>query len=147
MIWLAVAYWLTINTIGVGVIIGSMCSCKQQRDIPSVEKAIPKAEEDSHEEYSPDHFKNMVEENNVDAMNNILKGMSNYFSTRTSNSVYEIRWDTYRKVPFSLLSKTFDEYGIKMFTICDDDFTHKDYCNRYTLRVRIIDKEIGRKKI
>lgn len=143
MIWFAVAYWLTINTIGVGVIIGSMCSCKQQRDIPSVEKAIPKTEDNSHEEYSPDYFKNMVEENNVNAMNSILKGMSNYFSTRTSNSVYEIRWDTYRKVPFSLLSKTFDEYGIKMFTICDDDFTHKDYCSRYTLRVRIIDKDKG----
>lgn len=65
MIWLAVAYWLTINTIGVGVIIGSMCSCKQQREYLSVEKAIPKTEEDSHEEYSPDHFKNMVEENTV----------------------------------------------------------------------------------
>ena len=143
MIWLAVAYWLAINTVGVGVIIGSMSSCKQQRDIPSVEKAIPKTEKDSHEEYSPDYFKNMVGENNTNAMNSILKEISNYFSTRTSNSVYEIRWDTYRKVPFSLLSKTFDEYGIKMITICNDEFTHKDYCNCYALRVRIIDKVKG----
>ena len=143
MIWLAVAYWLTINTIGVGVIIGSMCNCKQQGDIPSVEKAISKTEEDSHEEYSPDYFKNMVEENNVNAMNSILKEISNYFSTETSNSTYLIPWKTYRKVPFSLLSETFNKYGIKMITICNDEFTHKDYCNCYALRVRIIDKVKG----
>lgn len=141
MIWWAVIYWLAINTMGVGVIVGSMCNCKKEKNIPSSGKDVINTKDNSHEEYSPDYFKNMVEENNINAMNSILKEMSNYFSTRTSNSVYEIRWETYRKVPFSLLSKTFDEYGIKMFTICDDDFTHKDYCSRYTLRVKIIDKE------
>jgi hypothetical protein len=144
MIWWAVIYWLAINTMGVGVIVGSMCPLKKEKDISSIEKPVINTENNSHEKYSSDYFKNMVEENNANAMNSILKGISDYFSTKTSNSAYDIRWDTYRKVPFSLLSKTFDEYGIKMFTICDDDFTHKDYCSRYTLRVRIIDKEIIR---
>ena len=144
MIWLAVAYWLAINTIGVGVIVGSMCSCKQQRDIPPVEKAILKTEDNSHEEYSPDYFKNMVEENNTNAMNNLLKEISDYFSDETSNSTYLITWRKYQKIPFSLLSKTFDKYGIKMLTICNDDFTHKDYCSHYGLCVKIIDKEIIR---
>lgn len=141
MIWLAVAYWLAINTISVGVIVGSMCNCKQQRDVPPVEKAIPKTEDSSHEEYSPDYFKNMVEENNTNAMNNLLKEISDYFSDETSNSIYLITWSTYQKIPFSLLSKTFDKYGIKMLTLTNDDFTYKDYCSHYGLRVKIIDKE------
>lgn len=58
MIWWAVIYWLTINTIGVGVIVGSMCSCKQQRDIPFVEEPVINTENNSHEKYSPDYFKN-----------------------------------------------------------------------------------------
>lgn len=141
MIWWAVIYWLAINTMGVGVIVGNMCNCKKEKDIPSSGKDVISTEDNSHKKYSPDYFNNMVEKNNANAMNSILKEISDYFSTETSNSTYTISWRTYKKVPFSLLSKTFNEYGIKMLTICDDDFTHKDYCNKYTLCVKIIDKE------
>lgn len=138
MIWWAVIYWLAINTMGVGVIVGSMYNCKKEKDIPSIEKPVINTENNSHEKYSPDYFKNMVEENNTNVMNSILKEISDYFSTETSNSAYLIPWRTYRKVPFSLLSETFDKYGIKMLTIRDDEFTREDYCNRYSLRVVII---------
>lgn len=137
MIWWAIIYWLTINTIGVGVIVGSMCK-KENNALPT------EAEDNSHEEYSPDYFKNMVEENNIKAMNNILKQMSDYFSKHTGDSTFTIQWLTYSKVPFSMLSKTFKKYGVKMFDSCNDAFTHESYCYHRTLYVKIIDKEIIR---
>lgn len=141
MIWWAVIYWLAINTMGVGVIVGSMCNCKKEKDILFSEKdsLSTGTEDDSHEEYSPDYFKNMVKENNTNAMNDILKEISNYFSTETSNSAYLISWNKYKKIPFSILSETFNAYGIKMFTLCNEDFTKEDYCRRLTIRIKITD--------
>ena len=136
MIWWAVIYWLVINTVGVGVIVGSMCPIEKKTDASSVKK-----DTSNNKEYPPDYFKNMAEANEANAMNKILRDMSDYFAKETSTSMYLINWDTYKKVPFSLLSETFNKYGMKMLNLCYTEFTHKDYCNRYTLRVRIIDKE------
>lgn len=136
MIWWAVIYWLAINTMGVGVIVGSMCPIKKKTNVSSVKKDIP-----DNKKYSPDYFKNMVESNEANAMNKILKEISDYFAKETSTSMYLIDWDTYKKVPFSLLSETFNKYGIKMLNLCNSEFTHGDYCRRYTLRVKIMKKE------
>ena len=55
MIWWAVIYWLAINTMGVGVIVGSMCPIEKKIDASSVKKDTP-----NNKEYSPDYFENKV---------------------------------------------------------------------------------------